>query len=154
MDDTGGNRSVIPLTLRRNIVQAAREPVRLSADLLLTLFPGTRCGVLHWSVAMSTSIAIALLIVFVCTVYLMKGTITRTALRATAPAPAGRSDQDDAIPVDGIRYVSYVDAQAQPDSGGVLLLAHCVNRSVYRATISRETAKLIRDRLSQAIAAG
>jgi len=81
----------------------------------------------------------------------MNGPITRTA---AATASGGPTDNDDAIPVDGIRYVSYVDAQAQPDSGGVLLLAHCVNRSVYRATISKETAKLIRDRLSQAIAAG
>ena len=99
-----------------------------------------------------TGMVVTVVLAFAFAIYLLKpfGSPTRVPAEATLAADPPEQ-RDAAIPVDGIRYVTHVDAQAQTDTDRILLLAHCTNRSVQRATISRETAILIRDRLSRAI---
>jgi len=95
---------------------------------------------------------VSIFLAFALIVYVVKPFGSRTEVPAEATsAPEHSGQSDPAIPVEGIRYVTHVDALPQTDSNRILLLAQCVNRSVYRATISRETAILIRDRLSRAI---
>ena len=60
---------------------------------------------------------VSIFLAFALIVYVVKPFGSRTELPAEATSAAEHSGKDPAIPVDGIRYVSYVDAQAQTQFG-------------------------------------